>query len=164
MSRSGKNVEGLELVAQNRRARHDFEIAKTFECGIVLQGSEVKSLRDRKVQLRESYARVEDGEVWIFGMHISPWPGANTWSRVEPDRKRKLLLHAKEIDELHVATTQQPLTLVPLSVYFKNGRAKVELALARGRKKYDKRAAIAERDTNREVERELAAARRRCSS
>lgn len=148
-------------MAQNRRARHDYEVIETFECGIVLKGSEVKSLREARVQLRESYARVDSGEVWVFAMHISQWSNATGWDKIDTDRKRKLLLHAREIDELWQKTTQQAMSLIPLSVYFKEGRAKVELALVRGRKRYDKRAAIQARDVNRETEREVSAAMRR---
>ena len=154
------NSDGIKLVAQNRKARHDYDVVKTFECGLVLKGAEVKSLREGKAQMRESYGRVEDGEVWVFSLHISPWVNASSWDKVDPDRKRKLLLNAREIDELHEKTTQQSFTLVPLSLYFKDGRAKLELALAKGRKKYDKRSALAERDANREVQREVAAAMR----
>ena len=144
---------GDRTVASNRRARHDFDIIETFECGIVLQGSEVKSLRAGKAQLSESYARVADGEVWLFGMHIPPWQFAQGFGAHDPDRRRKLLLHRKQIDELLGRTTQQALTLVPLSLYFHDGIAKVELALARGRKLHDKRHAIAERDARREAAR-----------
>ena len=147
-------------MAQNRRARHDYEILDTIECGIELVGSEVKSLRDAKVQLRDSYARVERGEVWLFGVHISPYAFASGFGGHDPDRKRRLLLHRRQIDELAVRTQQQALTLVPLSIYFKEGRAKVELALARGRKTYDKRHAIAERDASRDIDRAAARARR----
>jgi SsrA-binding protein len=150
----------LKLIAQNRRARHDYEISATYECGLVLKGSEVKSLREGKVQLREAYARIEGGEAWVFQMHIAPWSSASSWDRFEPDRKRKLLLHLKEIDELMRKTERDSFTLVPLSIYFKEGKAKLELALARGRKRQDKRAAIAERDSNREIERQVAQALR----
>lgn len=152
---------GIKMIAQNRRARHDYDVTSTIECGIVLKGVEVKSLREGKAQMRESFARVENGEVWVFSLHISPWTSASTWDKVDPDRKRKLLLNHREIDELKRKTEQQSFALVPLSLYFKDGRAKVELALAKGRKTYDKRAAIAARDVNREVEREMSAARRR---
>lgn len=152
---------GIKMIAQNRRARHDYEVVSTIECGIALKGVEVKSLREGKAQMRESFARVEGGEVFVFALHISPWTSASTWDKVDPDRKRKLLLHHREIDELKRKTEQQSFTLVPLSLYFKDGRAKLELALAKGRKTYDKRAAIAARDVNRETEREMAAARRR---
>jgi SsrA-binding protein len=149
---------GPRPVATNRKARHDYEVLDTFECGIALQGSEVKSVRDGKVQLRDAYARVDDGEVWLFGMHISPWVFATGFGAHDPDRRRKLLLHRREIAELAARTSQEGLTLVPLSVYFVDGRAKVELGLARGRKTYDKRHALAERDAAREMSR--AASRR----
>ena len=126
-----------------------------FECGIALKGAEVKSLRDGKVQLKDSYARVADGEVWLIGVHIAPYTNANAFDAPEPERSRKLLLHRREIDELAGRTAQESLTLVPLSVYFKDGKAKVELALARGRRRYDKRHAIAERDAKREAERAM---------
>jgi SsrA-binding protein len=145
--------KGTKPVAQNRRARHDFDIVEVFEAGIVLQGSEVKSLREGKVQLREAYARVDDGEVWLHGMHIAPYTNASSFGTHEPDRARKLLLHRREIETVHVKTTQQPLTLIPLAIYFKENLAKVELALARGRKTYDKRHAIAERDAARDADR-----------
>ena len=147
--------KGTKPVAQNRKARHDYEILDTYEAGIVLVGAEVKALRDSKVQLRDSYARVDGGELWLHGVHISPYPFANGFGVVDPDRSRKLLLHRREIHELTVKTQQQHLTLIPLAIYFKDGRAKVELALARGRKTYDKRHAIAARDADREAERTL---------
>lgn len=147
--------KGTKVVAQNRKARHDFEILDTFEAGLALMGAEVKSLRDSKVQLRDSYARVEEGEVWLHGVHITPYPFANGFGVVDPDRKRKLLLHKREIGELSVKTLQQHLTIVPLAIYFKDGRAKVEIALARGRKTYDKRHALAERDASRDAQREM---------
>lgn len=142
-------------ISQNRRARHDYEILDTYEAGIALQGSEVKSLREGKVVLRDAYARVEDGQVWLHGVHIPPYLRAQGFGAHDPDRSRKLLLHHREIADMADRVAQQHLTLVPLSLYFKEGRAKVELALARGRKTYDKRAAIAERDVNRDLSREL---------
>lgn len=148
------------MVAQNRRARHDFDILDTYEAGLVLVGSEVKSLREGKAQLRDSFARVQDGEVWLYGVHVPPYVFATGFGAVDPDRRRKLLLHGREIDELTKRTTQDSLTLVPLSLYFKDGRAKVELALAKGRKLYDKRHAIAARDAEREARRESAQRRR----
>src|SRR5271166_5829092 len=144
---------GDRVVASNRRARHDYDLLETYEAGIVLQGSEVKSLRDGKAQLSDSYARVSDGELWLFGMHIPPWQFATGFGAHDPDRKRKLLLHRKEIDQLMGKTQQQALTLVPLSLYFKDGKAKLSLALARGRKLHDKRHAMAERDAQREAAR-----------
>ncbi|MDQ2754512.1 MAG: SsrA-binding protein SmpB [Actinomycetota bacterium] len=155
-----KTAYASRPVAQNRRARHDFDILETFEAGIVLAGSEVKSLREGKVQLRDAYARVDDGEVWLHGVHVSPYAFANGFGAVDPDRKRKLLLHRRQIAELWQRTTQDSLTLVPLAVYFKEGRAKVDLALARGRHTYDKRHAIAARDASMEARREAATHRR----
>jgi len=148
-----KAPKGPRPVAQNKKARHDFEILETFECGLQLVGSEVKSLRDSKVQLRDSHGRVEDGEVWAYGIHISPYLFANGRDAHDPDRKRKLLMHRREIAQLTARTQQDGLVLVPLSIYFKDGRAKLELALARGRKLYDKRAAIAKRDAERDSDR-----------
>ncbi len=154
-----KGVDGRP-VAQNRRARHDYDILDTYEAGLVLAGSEVKSLREGKAQLRDSYARVIDGEVWLYAMHVPPYAFASGFGATDPDRRRKLLLHRRQIDELTRRTTQDSLTLVPLSVYFKDGRAKVDLALARGRKSYDKRHAIAARDADMEARRASAARRR----
>jgi len=138
------------VVATNRRARHDYDLIETFECGIVLVGSEVKSLRTGRAQLKDSYARVSDGEVWLFGVHIPPWQYATGSAAHDPDRRRKLLLHRGQIDELLGKTQQQPLTLIPVTLYFRDGKAKVELALARGRRLYDKRRVLAERDAERE--------------
>ena len=137
---------GPRPVAQNRKARHDYEILERFEAGVALAGGEVKSIRAGKVQLRDSYARVEEGEVWLHGVHVSPYQLATGFGVVDPDRPRKLLLHRHQIEELGRRTTQDSLTLVPLAIYFKEGRAKVDLALARGRRRYDKRQAIASRD------------------
>lgn len=138
-------------MASNRRARHEYDIIETFECGLVLQGSEVKSLRQGKAQLADAYARVVDGEAWLYGLHIPPWQFATGFGAHDPDRRRKLLLHRDQIDELMGRTQQQSLTLVPLSLYFKDGKAKLQLALARGRRLYDKRRAIAARDADREA-------------
>ena len=142
----------------NRRARHDYAIGETFECGIVLAGGEVKSIRDGKVVLRDAYARVEDGEVWLYAMHVTPY--AFSRPDLDPDRRRKLLLNRREIVELARATEQQGVTLVPLRLYFKDRRVKVELGVGRGKKHYDKRQSIAERDAKREAERALKSARR----
>jgi SsrA-binding protein len=157
---SGKQAAGEanRVVASNRRARHDYEIIDTTECGIVLQGSEVKSLRAGRIALQDSYARIIDGEMWLFGVHVPPYAQANGFGAHEPDRRRKLLLHRRQIDEWMGRSQQQSLTMVPLSIYFKDGRAKVELALARGRRQYDKRHAIATRDAGREAAREARAA------
>ena len=144
---------GDRTVATNRRARREYEFLETLEAGIVLQGSEVKSLREGKAQLSEAYARVDDGELWLFQMHIPPWQFATGFGAHDPDRRRKLLLHRDQIDELVGKTQQQSLTLIPASLYFKNGRAKVQLALAKGRRLYDKRNLIMSRDAEREVAR-----------
>ena len=151
--RKGKRDESNRRIAQNRRARHEFEILEVFECGIALKGGEVKSLRAGQVSLQDAYARVEDGEMWLLGVHIAPYEHSTAFGRLEPDRKRKLLMHRDEIDELQGKVAQRSLALVPLSMYFKEGRAKVELALGRGRRLYDKRHAIAERDASREAAR-----------
>ena len=150
MSRSGPSS-----IATNRRARFDYAILDTVEAGLVLQGSEVKSLRLGQVQLAEAFARVTDGEVWLEGAHIAPYQFASGVGSHEPDRRRKLLLHRDEIARLQLRVAQERLALVPLRLYFKEGRVKVELGLAKGRQKGDKRQAIAERDAKREVERAL---------
>jgi SsrA-binding protein len=160
----GKPDSNNRVVAQNRRARHDYDILDTYEAGIVLAGSEVKSLREGKAQLRDSYARVQDGEVWLYGVHVPPYAFASGFGSTDPDRRRKLLLHRRQIEELGRRTSQDSLTLVPLSLYFKDGRAKVDLALARGRKLYDKRHAIAERDAALEARRASSARRRSLDS
>jgi SsrA-binding protein len=158
---TAKAVPGRTLVAQNRRARHDYDILDTYEAGIVLVGGEVKSFREGRVQLRDAFARVQDGEVWVHRMHISPYAYSSGFGYADPDRSRKLLLHRRQIRELERETQQGPLTLVPLSAYFKDGRVKVELALAKGRRDYDKRRAIAEREADMEVRREMRAHQRR---
>ncbi len=152
--------KGPKPVAQNRKARHDYDILDTYECGLQLVGSEVKSLRDAKVQLRDSYARVEGGELWLHNVHISPYAFATGRDGHDPDRSRKLLAHRREIQDLAERTQQEGLALVPLAIYFKEGRAKVEIGLARPRKNYDKRAAIAKRDAEREVDRNFAGRQR----
>jgi SsrA-binding protein len=146
--RSGTTV----VVASNRRARHDYSILDVFEAGIVLAGSEVKSLRLGQVQLADAYARVVDRELWLDGVHISPYARAQGFGAHVPDRPRKLLLHANEISRISARIAQERLTLIPLSFYFKDGKAKVELALAKGRTKGDKRQALAERDADREMQ------------
>lgn len=154
-------VASERRIAQNRRARHEYDILDTFECGIALRGAEVKSLRAGQISLQDAFARVDRGEVWLVGAHVAPYEYSNGFGRVDPDRARKLLLHREQIDELAGRVAQQSLTLVPLSLYFKDGIAKVELALARGRRLYDKRHAIAERDATREAARVIRAYERR---
>jgi SsrA-binding protein len=153
-------AETTGVVARNRKARFSYDILDTFEAGIVLHGSEVKSLREAQVQMSEAYATVDDGEVWLHNVHIAQYSNVDISTRPMIDRKRKLLLHRKEIDELDRRTNVERLTLVPLSIYFKDGRAKIELAIARGRKHADKRHAIAERDMARDTERSLSQRRR----
>ena len=139
---------------ENRRARHEYEIIEVFEAGIQLVGSEVKSIRDGKVQIADSYGRVIDGEVWLVGAHVAPYANATSWGAHDPDRHRKLLLHRKEIATLAEAVNEKRLTLVPLRLWFKDGKVKVDLAIARGKKTYDKRHSIAKRDAERDTERE----------
>jgi SsrA-binding protein len=141
-------------VATNRRARHRFQVLERMEAGIELQGSEVKSLRDGKAQINEAYAVVDDGEVWLRGAHIPPYPPASGQNH-DPDRPRKLLLHRREIERLIGKTAERGLTLVPTRIYFKGPRAKVELALAKGKEGRDRRREIADRDLRREVERDF---------
>lgn len=152
-------MAGRKVVATNRRARHDYEILDTFECGIVLRGSEVKSLRDAQVQLKDAYADIRDGEVWLERCHISPYSFAIGGGH-DPERPRKLLLHRREIDRLLGKVNEVGLTLIPLQIYFKSGRAKVELGLAKGRRTYDKRQKIRERMEKREMDRAQARSRR----
>lgn len=147
---------GRKLVASNKKARHDYTILKTYEAGIVLAGTEVKSLREGRVSLVDAFAQERDGELMLYGLHIAEY-GFGTWTNHQPRRTRKLLLHRVEIARILEKLREGGggLTLVPLSMYFANGWAKVELGLARGRKSYDKRQAMAERDANREIAREL---------
>ena len=150
---------GDQVVITNRKARHEYFVLETFECGVVLRGAEVKSIRFGRANLQDAYARVEDGEVWLYGMHVSPYEFSR--GDLDPVRRRKLLLHHKEIMELTRATEEKGITLVPLRVYFKDGRCKVEVAIARGKARYDKRQAIATRDAQRETDRILKEMRRR---
>lgn len=153
---SAKLVDGKSRpIASNRRARHEYAVLDTVEAGIVLNGSEVKSLRLGQVQMADGFARYQDGELWLHGVHIAPYQFAAGVGAHDPDGRRKLLLHRAEIDRLQDRVAQERLALIPLSLYFKDGRAKVELALGKGRQKADQRAAIAERDSKREIEREM---------
>jgi SsrA-binding protein len=146
--------DGERTVASNRKARHDYAILERFETGISLTGSEVKSLRGGRASLAEAFARVRDGEVWLEGMHIPPYEPGDVRNHL-PVRPRKLLLHRREIDRLTAAQQQDRLALVPLRVYFTHGLAKVELALARGKRQHEKRQAIAKREHEREIAREV---------
>ena len=147
-------MEKLKPISRNRKAYHDYHIDETYEAGIVLKGTEVKSVRGAKVNLRDSYARVEGGELYLFNMHISPYDPGNRFNH-DPRRTRKLLMHKAEIGRLAGKVQEKGYTLIPLKIYLKRGLVKVELGLARGKKLYDKRRAIAERDQRREVERDL---------
>ncbi|WP_019819063.1 SsrA-binding protein SmpB [Saccharomonospora saliphila] len=145
---------GHKVIVSNRRARHDYSVLDTYEAGLVLAGTEVKSLRAGKASLADSFATVSDGEIFLHNVHI-PEYSHGTWTNHEPRRKRKLLLHRQEIEKLIGKTKESGLALVPLSLYFRDGKVKVELALAKGRKIHDKRQAIAKRDAQREVERAM---------
>lgn len=146
-----------ETLAVNRKARHDYTIEDTLEAGLVLRGTEIKSLRAGKINLQESYARIEHGEAWLVGVHIAPWESSGLKFNHTPKRDRKLLLHRVQIDQLLGKTKSKGLTLVPLSVYLNDqGRAKVQLGLARGKQLHDRRHDIAERDARRDMERQMA--------
>ncbi|HOF89565.1 MAG TPA: SsrA-binding protein SmpB [Armatimonadota bacterium] len=145
---------GARILVENRKARHDYEILETMEAGLVLTGTEIKALRAGKGNLRDSYARVDGGEVWIHHLHVSPYEQGNRYN-ADPLRPRKALLHREEIRRLVGKTREKGLTLIPLRIYLSGGRAKVELGLARGKRQYDKREAIADRETARERERAL---------
>ena len=145
-------MSGIKVVANNKKARHDYFIEDTYETGIVLTGTEIKSIRQGKVNIKESYAKIENGERMLYGMHISPYEHGNRFN-VDPLRPRKLLLHKREIQKLIGYTTLKGLTLVPLRLYInEKGRAKLELAVARGKKDYDKRNTIAKRDADRRMQ------------
>lgn len=150
---------GRKLITQNRRARHDWSVIDTYETGIVLTGTEVKSLRQGKASLADAFATIDEGEVWLRNVHIPEYT-QGTWTNHEPRRSRKLLLHRREIDRLTGKLKETGLSLVPLSMYFSDGKAKVELALARGKKSYDKRQDIARRDAQRQMQRAIARARK----
>ena len=145
---------GEKVVASNRKARHDYQILETIECGIVLTGDEVKSLRGGRASLTEAYARVRDGEAWLEGMHVPPYEQGDKRHHL-PTRPRKLLLHRREIDKLAAEQQEQRLTLVPLRVYFTHGVAKVEIGVGRGKREHEKRQSIAKREQEREIAQEL---------
>jgi len=146
--------QGVKMIARNRRARHDYHIEEVYEAGLVLTGTEVKSLRAGRASLTDGFGQISDHEVWLHNVHIPEYT-QGTWTNHEPRRTRKLLMHRREIDKLASQTTERGLTLVPLALYFKDGKAKVELALARGKRSYDKRHDLAARDAAREVDRAL---------
>lgn len=154
-NRDRTNPGGRKLIASNRRARHDYTILESLEAGIVLTGSEVKALREGHAQIGDAFARILRGQVWIDGMHIPPYQYGHGVGAHDPNRERKLLMHRREIDRLAHQIAVEHLALVPLSMYFKDGRVKVELGLARGRKKADKRQVLAERDSKMEIAKAL---------
>jgi SsrA-binding protein len=153
----------VKVIAENRKARHEYNLLERYEAGVVLTGTEVKSLRDGGASLQQAYADVRNGEVWLIGAHIAEYGQGNV-NNHEPDRERKLLLHRKEIASLYGKVRERGLTLVPTRLYFKDGKVKVEIALARGKEQRDKRRDIAKRDAARQIERELASSRRSRSS
>lgn len=147
-------MDSVKNIAQNKKARHDYFIEETYECGIELVGTEVKSLREGKVNLKDSYASITEGEVFVKNMHISPYEKGNIFNK-DPLRERKLLLHKREILKLIGKIKEKGYSLIPLSLYFKNSKVKLELALARGKKLYDKRDDIAKKDASREIDRRM---------
>lgn len=151
---SAKSGGGIQVVARNRKARHEYELIEKVEAGIVLTGTEVKSLRNGKANLEDAYAAIEDNEVWLHGCDIPEYTEANQLNH-KPKRSRKLLLHRREIDKLLTKGAEKGLTIVPLQLYFKDGKAKVEISTARGRKTYDKREALKQQDAKRDIDRAL---------
>ncbi len=147
-------TEGIKPVAQNKKAYHEYFVLEKLEAGIELFGTEVKSLRAGKVNLKDSWCSIKDGEIFVNGMHISPYEQGNIFNR-DPMRVKKLLLHKKEIRQLFAKTKQEGLTVIPLSLYFKNGRAKLEIGLCKGKKLYDKREVAAKKEAERKIERNL---------
>ena len=150
-----RDPNAKKIVSVNRRARHEYDIQDTYDAGIVLAGTEVKSLRAGRINFQDAFCRIENGEAWLYNMHITPYEQGNRWN-VEPRRKRKLLLHHWQIEELRAKSEQKGLTIVPLALFFQRGFAKIEIALGRGKHLYDKRESIAERDQEREARRQLA--------
>lgn len=151
--------KGIKIAAVNRKARHDYFIEDTYECGIELVGTEVKSIRAGQLNLKDSYVQVKNGELFLYGMHISPYEHGNIYNH-DPFRLRKLLAHKREIQKLAALSQTSGYSLIPLQVYFKNGKVKIEIAVAKGKKLYDKRASIAKRDAERDIERNWRASTR----
>ncbi|MET9418916.1 SsrA-binding protein SmpB [Streptomyces klenkii] len=160
MAKTEKKETGRKLVAQNKKARHDYHILTTYECGMVLTGTEVKSLRQGRASLVDGFVQIDGGEAWLHNVHV-PEYSQGTWTNHSARRKRKLLMHRVEIDKLESKAQESGHTIVPLALYFKDGRAKVEIALAKGKKEYDKRQTLREKQDTRESNRAIAAARRR---
>ena len=149
------NTNAIKTIATNRKARHDYHIEDTYEAGLVLTGTEIKSIRAGRVNLRDSFATIKEGELWLLNAHIAPYD-QGTYANHEPRRSRKLLMHRREINRIAGKLQEKGFTLVPLRLYLKHNRAKVELGLARGKKQYDKRAALRQRETRREIDRAVA--------
>ncbi|MFH8619022.1 SsrA-binding protein SmpB [Streptomyces sp. NPDC017979] len=152
--------KGRKLIAQNKKARHDYHILDTYECGLVLTGTEVKSLRQGRASLADGFVQIDSHEAWLHNVHVPEYT-QGTWTNHSARRKRKLLMHREEIDKLEAKSQETGHTIVPLALYFKDGRAKVEIALAKGKKEYDKRQTLRERQDRREADRAIASARRR---
>ncbi len=155
MAKKQKSTDGRLVVATNRKARHDYFLEASYEAGLVLVGSEIKSIRDRRVNLRDGYVQVQNGELWLMNVHIANYTQAGPYYGHDPLRPRKLLMHRREINRLIMRIQDKGYTLIPVSLYMKRGRAKVEVALARGKKQYDKRQALAKRDSKRQIERAM---------
>ncbi len=145
----------IKIITRNRKAQHDYHVERTYQAGIVLQGSEIKSIRANNINLRDGFVQERNGELWLIGVHISPYEQASLFGHHDPTRPRKLLLHRKEIAQIIDRSRERGYTVIPLMVFLQRGRAKVEIALARGKKQYDKRDAIAKRDADREMRRAL---------
>lgn len=147
--------DGIKVIARNRKASHDYSLEEKYEAGIVLTGSEIKSIRANRISLQEGYVEVRDGELWLVGVNISPYDQAGIYGKVDAMRTRKLLMHKKQIAQLWGRIREKGYTVVPTMVYLKDGRAKIEIALAKGKKQYDKRDDIAKRDSDREIRKAL---------
>ena len=146
---------GQKIIAKNRKARHDYHLLDTYQAGLVLMGSEIKSIRGNKINLRDGFVQERDGELWLMNVHISPYEQAKRFGHTDPVRPRKLLLHRREINRILSRIREKGFTVIPTQVYLERGKAKVEIALARGKKQYDKRSTLAKRDANRQIERAL---------
>lgn len=145
----------IKVVSRNRKAQHDYFLEKTYQAGLVLQGSEIKSIRANNINLGDGFVQEQNGELWLIGVHISPFEQANRWSHTDPMRPRKLLLHRKEIAQIISKSRERGYTVVPIMIFLERGRAKVEIALAKGKKQFDKRDSIAKRDSDRELRRAM---------
>jgi SsrA-binding protein len=150
-----KEKTGIKVITRNRKAQHDYTLERTYDAGIVLQGSEIKSIRSNNINLQDGFVQERNGELWLMGVHISPYEQASVFGHHDPVRPRKLLLHKKEIAQLIDQSRERGYTIVPTMVYLERGRAKIQIALAKGRKQYDKRAVIAKREADREIRRAL---------